>query len=274
MKENLELFVLNQTKFDVSISDLGVKVPASKSINIYKANPYLTPEQVERSKTTGALYRRLSGENPVLKVVKRVSVLNTSVIAKLKESTEPVKIKKTKSSIVIEMPDEPEQEQISLDFADYGIIDEQNTNRIRDQNSVFVKAKEDLIEKQKPIVEIKTKSVANTLNNQSTIIMEVEPEKFEKIEEIVANEPKTMTFAASKQKTELAQEIILDEGTIKIAAKKDHKNKKVKFNTIRRSDGELLDDPSVLEDIKLEETQNPAKVNDAVIVESKQKTEK
>src|SRR5574337_203607 len=168
MKNNKELFLFNQSKSDVSVADLGVKVPANKTVNVYKYNPYLTTEQVNKSLKDGSLSKRLGGKTPPLKIVNKNSNKKPESINKIKQSNEAYKIKKTKSSVVIEHSQEESNSGEKFDFADYG-VDE--VSRVKDQSSVFVKAKEDIL----PETVIDTSNVPKIetgISKQSTVVMD------------------------------------------------------------------------------------------------------
>jgi hypothetical protein len=139
--ENI-LWVQNQGTADVSLSDLGVKVPAGQTVNVYKYNPYLTVAQVEKSLESGALSKRL--ESKVLRIVDKKVTSNPHALNKLKESNETVLAKKTKSSVVIESKTEEPEEGGSFGFADYGISDiGPDVATTKEDGSVFVTAKQD-----------------------------------------------------------------------------------------------------------------------------------
>ncbi|MBF0556601.1 MAG: hypothetical protein HQK96_18945 [Nitrospirae bacterium] len=153
-KVNKELWLLNNTGSDVSVSDLGVKVPAGGTINVYKYNPYITEDQVNNSIKCGALSKRLSGQNPVLKIVPKKAPDLKTQIRKIQQSNEPIKAVKTHSSIVIEQKNTEEvTDDKGFDFADYG-IDASIAAPTKDNvGGVTIKAKEDVVEEvpvQKP----------------------------------------------------------------------------------------------------------------------------
>ena len=69
MSKSRELWLQNTTGHDVSISDLGVKVPVGKTINVYKYNPYITEDLVKKSLESGALSKKLS--DGIVRIVKK-----------------------------------------------------------------------------------------------------------------------------------------------------------------------------------------------------------
>lgn len=179
MESKQELWLLNLSKADVSISDLGIKVPIGKAVNVYKANPYLTAQQVEKSMKSGALAKRLSGTKPILKIVKKASTARPAALDKIKQSKEPVKIKKTKSSVVIDSSAQEENtDGEKFDFADYGVSVGSDASQVREQSSVFVKAKED----QQPAgtgSDVVTKpKVDSNISKQSAVVMDTMAKNF------------------------------------------------------------------------------------------------
>lgn len=131
------LWIQNSGSSDVSLSDLGVKVLAGKTINIYKANPYLTVEKVEQSKKLGSLFRRLITKT--LKIVAGPVSENLNVTRQLKASKNSVMAKKTKSSVIVE-PNMPNEEGEKFEFADYGVND---IVAVKDDKSVVMSVKQD-----------------------------------------------------------------------------------------------------------------------------------
>ena len=170
VKNPNELWVLNRTLADVSLSDLGVKIPAGKAANVYKINPYLKKSQVEDSKVNGSLAKRL--EAGVLQVVKRgVNPDLPPAFKNVKESQETnVKAIKTKSSVVLEEDEEVETSDDGFGFADYGIGD--INPKTNDDGAVVMKAKEDEVVKEESDADIKPK-LETGVSKQSQIVMDV-----------------------------------------------------------------------------------------------------
>jgi len=136
-----ELWVHNPGTSDISLSDLGVKVSVGNTIDIYKTNPYLTAEQVEKSMSEGSLYKRLS--------VKALIVVNKKPATPpkvMKAADGAVHARKTKSSIVIETDMDDPEEEGRFEFADYGINDLGAVNQERNNGAVVVNAAQDKIE--------------------------------------------------------------------------------------------------------------------------------
>jgi len=139
-----ELWLHNDTGADVSIADLGVKVPANKTINVYKYNPYLTEEQVKRSMEDGSLSKRL---NNVLSVVNKYVAPEPHGLNHIKASKKPVEVIKTKSAIYVNTKEEDVLEDEDFgDFADYGLGElghKNTTHKQTDDGSVVVVQKKD-----------------------------------------------------------------------------------------------------------------------------------
>jgi len=164
-----ELWVLNPSTADVSISDLGVKVPAGRAVNIYKVNPYLTIYQVKESQENGALSKKLASGRLKL-VVRKVNPVPPT-LNQIKESDGTVHAKKTKSSVVIESNvDEAEQEG-SFEFADYGVTDLGPVTRaVQDDGAIVVNAKEDEAQEPEKGIELKPE-IESGISEQSQIVM-------------------------------------------------------------------------------------------------------
>lgn len=169
VKNNNELWLHNPTTADVSISDLGVKVPAGKAVNVYQINPYLTVSKVKDSLSSGALARRL--ESRALRRITKGTTVIPPTLNQLKESDGTVHAKKTKTSVVIETKTDDPEEGESFGFADYGINDlGEDVSAAREDGSVFVSAKQD--EATEPDKGSPLKPVLESgVSNQSQIVM-------------------------------------------------------------------------------------------------------
>lgn len=280
MKKNkeLELFLFNQSKLDVSISDLGVKVPANKTVDVYKYNPYLTVEQVNKSLKGGSLNKRLNGKNPPLKIVNKDLNKKPSTINKIKQSGEAYKIKKTKSSVVIENTQEESNNGEKFDFADYGIDD---VSRVKDQSSVFVKAKEDILPKTTTNTSTAPK-LETGISKQSTIVMDTmvknitnpigkiaESKTKSNVPYVVPKLPEENPEIKVEQKS--AVKVAKEGESILVGAKRDSKKSDKKFNTVSRI-GEK--DPIVLEEIKVDNKTTTKVEKGSIVVEFKEKSKK
>jgi len=169
-----ELWVLNPGTADVSISDLGVKVPTGKAVNIYKVNPYLTVYQVKESQENGVLAKKLASGR--LKVVVRKVNPVPPTLYQVKESDGTVHAKKTKTSVVIESNvDEAEQEG-SFEFADYGVHDlGPVTQAMQDDGAIVVNAQQDEAKEPEKGIELKPE-IETGLSEQSQIVMKTAQE--------------------------------------------------------------------------------------------------
>lgn len=144
-----ELWLQNNTGADVSLSDLGVKVPANKTINVYKYNPYVTTEQVQKSREDGALSKRLTSNT--LTVVSGAKDPRPHTLDHVKASNSIVEVVKSKSAVFIDTKSEDVLEDEDLgDFADYGLGDlgHKNTTATKVNKGVVVieQKQDDLVE--------------------------------------------------------------------------------------------------------------------------------
>lgn len=170
-----ELWVQNPGTSDVSISDLGLKVPAGKTVNLYAVNPYLTEDQVSRSLKSGALEKRLN-EHGVLKLVTKKPKENLSAIKKIREDSDSTYAKKTKSSVIIETKGVDVVDDDSFDFADYGVDLGEDVSQVRKGKSVFVKQKEDPADTPEPGSPLAPKTSAGPAQRQSSVVMKHQSE--------------------------------------------------------------------------------------------------
>ena len=165
-----ELWVLNLGGKDVSISDLGVKVPAGKAVNVYKVNPYLTTYQVKESLENGVLASKITLGR--LKVVTRKPANPVPPdLNRIRESDQTVVAKKTKSSVVIDSETETLGEDGAFDFADYGVTDlGPVTQNRQDDGTVVVNTKQDEVETHVDSVKLEPTLEAGP-SEQSQIVM-------------------------------------------------------------------------------------------------------
>jgi hypothetical protein len=199
-KVDKELWLFNTSQADVSVSDLGVKVPAGKSINVYRTNPYLTEAKVEESKSSGSLAKRLAGDSPVLKIVKKAVSDGKEALNKLQVSDKPLTATRTKNSVVIDSPvTENAGEDQGFDFADYG-VDAEIAKPVVDGKGVVVTAKTDEVPKT-----VSSPAQQIGLENK-TVVVGVARDPVKSYE--VLPEPKTMV-ARSDDETRPAK-IVMD----------------------------------------------------------------
>jgi len=199
-----ELWLLNTTSSDVLLGDLNVKVPTGKTVNLFAANPYLTDEQVSKSKVNGSLFKRL--QNKVLKVVAGNNKKRPASLDKILESKEPVMAKRTKTSVVIEPTEVAAVEGKGFEFADYGLGDLESSEVNREQGSVIVKAKQDAVPKE--VADTETVPTADSnLSKQSTVVMDTQKKNMSNpigklANSMVANQP----FVVTKPPVEIKEE--------------------------------------------------------------------
>lgn len=139
MAKKKVLWVKNNTGADVSLSDLGVKVLANKTINVYAYNPYITTEQVNNSRLSGSLSKRLESETLV--VVKGTKNPNPHTLNHIKTSPSAISVIKSKTSVFINTSEEDVLEDDDLgDIADYGLGDlgHNNTINVRTEDGSIV----------------------------------------------------------------------------------------------------------------------------------------
>jgi hypothetical protein len=173
-----KLWLKNNTGADVSLSDLGVKVLANSSVNVYAYNPNLTDAQVEKSKENGSLYKRLN--SGVLSVTKGAKSPKPHTLDHIKTSKKSVQVVKTKTAVFIDTKDE----DVLVDddfgnFADYGLgeLGHENTKNVQSSSGVVVvKQKEDSVveEKSDAVVDIETQT---NVSSQSVVAMANQAEK-------------------------------------------------------------------------------------------------
>jgi len=171
IKNPNELWVLNRTTSDVSLGDLGVKVPAGKAVNIYKINPYLSIAQVETSRNMGSLSKRLAAK--ILIVVKKAVRNAPHMLKQLKESSDTtIKAVKTKSSVVIEPETDMNQSDDGFEFADYGVNDiGPSVNQAKQEDgTIVVTTKQENTESESSGIELKP-TIESGISKQSQIVM-------------------------------------------------------------------------------------------------------
>jgi hypothetical protein len=171
MIDNKELWLRNPGTSDVSLSDLGVKVRAGKTVNVYKVNPYITVAQVNLSIKNGSLRRRLDS-NTLHVVRKQVNPVPPD-LNRIKQSDGTVHAKKTKTSVVIETNFDGGNEDDVFDFADYGIGDLNPVIHEKQENgSVVTNTKSEKEEKLKDDAVLKPEIEYGT-SQQSQVVMKV-----------------------------------------------------------------------------------------------------
>jgi len=126
MKVKNALWLQNYTVMDVSVDDLGVVIKSGATVNVYKHNPALTEEQVQKSLDSGSISRRL--KTKTLKIVKKAVGIRPFVLDKIKQSDKPMLITQIKSSIII-TPESlllGDDQKEKFEFADYGVSVEES----------------------------------------------------------------------------------------------------------------------------------------------------
>ncbi len=163
-----ELWLLSLSGSDSNLNDIGVKVPAGKTINVFKWNPYVTQEQVDESLKSGSIFKYLTAKK--IKIVERKTAVRPADLDRIKESKEAV-ARKTKTSVVIESDlDDPEEGE-GFEFADYGVNDVVSQKKIG--VSVFVEAKQDEIVEPDSGVQLVPKEETGKNTKQTQIVMDM-----------------------------------------------------------------------------------------------------
>lgn len=170
MKNEEEFWVLNVSQSDVSLSDLGLKVQAGNTVNVYQANPYLTKEQVTKSLESGSLFRRINDHKVLKQVTKKPKP--AAVINKLHENDDVLRAKKTKTSVIIDTKDSMESDDGSFEFADYGVDVNKNSSAVSDSDAVFIKQKEDEFNAQELDTELVPKTSSGPAQRQTAVLVE------------------------------------------------------------------------------------------------------
>ena len=234
---NKELWVQNISNSDVSLSDLGLKVPVGKSVNVFAANPYVTEGQVASSMESGSLYKRLN-DHGVLRLVVRKPQENLAAIKKVYEdNTGSAYAKKTKSSVVIESKGVNITEDEAFDFADYGVDIGNDVSQVREKGSVFVEQKEDPANEPEPGSPLAPKTSAGPAQRQSSILMKHQSDSqanpFGKVAENKAPGAETPFVVSAPPEAEPQEAMPTPEepkvekqhdGSIAVAGKTKHRN--------------------------------------------------
>lgn len=167
-----ELWLKNNTGSDVNVGDLGVRVLANGTTNVYAYNPYITEQKVKNSIESGSLLKRL--ESGVLSVVRGSKNPNPHTLNHIKASSGPIEVVKSKSSVFIDTKEEDVLADEDLgDIADYGLgeLGHNNTANVRTRDgSVVVEQKEDFPENEVSDVQVQFEKVkSSTVSEQSVV---------------------------------------------------------------------------------------------------------
>lgn len=200
-----ELWLKNNSGSDVNLSDLGVKVPKDKTINVFKSNPYITAAQVQKSLESGSVFKRLS--NKTLEVVVGYSNPTPPTLNHIGLSSNSIEIVKSKSSIIINNKDMDILSDEDLgDFADYGFDPDVNLNSSRsktNEGAVVVEQKQD----DQPPKELKKpiqKPTSVEKSEENTVVVKQDmpvEEKVEVYDSKVATKDKSGTIVMKFKET-------------------------------------------------------------------------
>lgn len=255
MVEKNVMWLQNPGTSDVSLADLGVKVPAGQTINVYQANPYLTAEQVTISKKTGSLARRL--DSGILRIVRSPVTARPPTLDHLKASNKIVTAKKTKTSVVIDADAVDESEDGKFEFADYGVNDIAPVAKPeKTKDSVFVNVKQDEVpETQK--VSTQSKDIMENLKKNAsdpvgplapmesppnTPMVVVTPKKEEKQEPVKA--PIAVGTPTPEPEAKKPEVVKKQDGAVVVGEQKD-KVRSLKAIAKGTQDGDVIADDDV-----------------------------
>jgi hypothetical protein len=174
MNKVRELWLFNPTTSDVSVSDIGVKVPAGKAVNVYQANPYLTTSKVQDSLESGAIARRLEAK-VLRRVKKKPSSARPETVDMIKASRQSMVAKKTKTSVVLDsgMTEDDLGENGEFKFADYGVNDLPPINYVKnDVGAIVAEPKVDKVDDTNAGEQLVPKVETGINNRQSQIVMD------------------------------------------------------------------------------------------------------
>ena len=113
------LYLQNTSAVDVGLDDLCLVIKSGVTVDVFAANPDLTRAHVEGSLATGSAGYWIG--RGLIRVVKRRISNTPMILSQIKQSNQPMRIQKTKSSIIIKPESLLDVEDERLDFADYGI---------------------------------------------------------------------------------------------------------------------------------------------------------
>jgi len=169
-----ELWLKNNTRADVHLSDLGVKVGSLKTINVYAYNPYVTEDKVKLSKESGSLFKRL--KTNTLRVVKKAVPGRPHTLDQIKVSNTPIEIVKIKTAILIDTKELDVLDDDDLgEIADYGLGDlgHGNTDFAKTSDgAVVVRQKQDDDAPEDPGARVSMEIVESTnMSGQSIVAM-------------------------------------------------------------------------------------------------------
>ena len=163
MKDIKSLLVKNTAKKDLFLHDLNVKVRVNSVVNIYTSNSILTQEQIDKSLTSGDLFRRLQRSEAI--IVQKMPPVGDVALKQTQESKEPLSIQKIKSSVVISSKPLDLGDGESLDFADYGF---EESGVVKTQNNAVVVAQQT----EKTIIKDSTPSVQEIKKVGNAVVAE------------------------------------------------------------------------------------------------------
>jgi len=79
-----EYWITNISKRNITLSDLGISVPRETCVNLLSKNYYLKPEQIEKSVSSGSIFKKrdkiLSNTKPREPEIKRIELSSRPVL--------------------------------------------------------------------------------------------------------------------------------------------------------------------------------------------------
>lgn len=163
------LWIKNLSGLDVSVSDLGVKVPANKEVEVYAHNPYVTEEQVKRSMESGSLSKRLATKT--LQVVKGPSKPRPTSLDRVNVSDKPIDIIKDKTSVVLGAVDPDVLEDTEFGSLFNAAELDKTANYARHGGAVVVEQKEGAPQAEVPIAKTELKIEGSSVGASTISVM-------------------------------------------------------------------------------------------------------
>lgn len=115
-KKAKEYWAKNVTDSDLIISDLALKIPANRTVNLYRLNPRLKPAIIEESEEEGALGKCLTLRK-VLKLPCAPIVTEQDLPTEIKEATRSLP-SRSKSANIVDVKELDFIEELSDAFSD------------------------------------------------------------------------------------------------------------------------------------------------------------
>lgn len=227
-----ELWLQNQNNVDVSLSDLGVKVGANKTIEVFAYNPYLTEDQVTKSLNSGSISKRL--KSGALKKVAGKPSDKEHGVGVLESVTRPTNNVRVRSSVIVE----PKQEEDLIvedlmDIADYGLDGlEENVNMVKNPNgAVTVEQKTEEVPVEEKLVkpDLKIEKLQNTSTQSIYVTVNDSVEQENALPTHIVEPPKEAITQPPEDKPVVKEEpkVIATEESVAVEPPKNKEEKPV-----------------------------------------------